>query len=382
MSELWGFQSGQSQRQADDQSKGLFELRMAEGSIDLKTKQLTYDNAKLMQTRQEAAIKMMQSAQGKPGATGSSADNPVEGITNTLFSLANIDIQSGLPEQGLDAIKSASSLQANHAKITHDTTMDQIRRFGFLSNSLTEVNDQTSWDQAKMIFQSNFPGQLDPRIANMPYSPQLIKQLSAGTQTALSKANESLSKARADEVKTNEKLQAARIPLASAQTRLDNDRADAIEKNGGANSLPKPAQVSSVKDLITSKYPDITKGDLDTNALHVAREAKRLIDDQGVDPETAYRRAFLKADEGGRFAGLRPGRTRGGTSTSNALIGAKKDISKMDSPPVNNMIYDGKDLGHPGEFYFWDSSRKGWTKITEGDTSEDEPEEDNSDEDK
>lgn len=369
MSELWGIQSGQSQRQADDQSKGLYELRMAEGAIDIQTKQLTYQNAALMQSRQEQAIKMMQLANGKQSA-GSPEHNPTVEISDTLMQMANIDFQSGLPEQGLAAVKSAVSLQAGHAKIVEQTTNDQIRRFSFFSNLLGDVHDQKSWDQAKMVYQSNFPGQLDLKIANAPWSPDLQKMLQSGTVTALQKANATLSAARADEVKVTTQLQQARIPLVASQKKLMDTREEMLRKNGGENALPKAANVADVKDMITEAFPEIGKDDAGVMARRVANDAKRMVDEQGLDPLTANRRAFNKAKESGVFAGLKPARVRAGTSTKNPLSvplkSGKVDVSKLE----DNKIYDGKDIGHPGEFYVPDKVTGGWVKIAPGDTSE------------
>jgi hypothetical protein len=368
MSELWGFQSGQSQRQADDQSKGLFNLRMAEGAIDLQTKQLTLDNARLMQTRQEQAIKLMQLAGGKPQAT--SGDNPTSDISNTLMDMARIDFASGLPEQGLAATKQAVALQVGHSKIVEQTTTDQIRKFSFLSNSLSEVHDQASWEQAKLIYQSNFPGQLDSRVANHPWTPEFGRQLMAGTQTALQKANAELAKARTDDVKVNGQLAELRKPMVVQQTRVFKDRADALEKNGGVDAVPKAAAIRRVQDLIVEAYPDIDKEDARTQATVVAQDAARRVA-AGVSPLAADKQAF----EANRklFFGLKPARVRPGTKSSNPLPvplkGGKPDPSQM----VDNMIYDGKDLGHPGEAYAFDKARGGFVKVTKGDTSEEDP---------
>jgi hypothetical protein len=371
MSELWGFQSGQSQRQADDQLQGLYNLRMAEGSIDLKTKQLTYDNAKLMQTRQEAAIKMMQTATTHQGA--GTSENPTEGITSTLFDMARIDFQAGLPEQGLAAVKSAASLQANHAKIVQETGAAEMRRLTYMSNLLTDVNSQAGWDQSKMIYNANFPDNpIPPELAKLPYSPELVKSLASGTQTALQKANQKLSEARAAEVKTTNELQEIRKPWVQSQTRLNNDRADALEKNGGGNALPKPRVVSDIEALIQQDYPDIEKPDLKTMANRVAMDADKYVREDHMDPLQAQHKAVAKAKESGLFFGLRPGRTRAGESRKNPLAVPMKD-GKIDINSMSdNKIYNGADLGHPGELYIFDKSLGGLSRITtEGDEDED-----------
>lgn len=370
MSELWGLQSGISQRQADDQSKGLYDLRMAEGVIDIQTKQLTYQNASLMQSRQEQAIKMMQLANSKQ-SQGSVDHNPTAEVTDTLMNMANIDFQAGLPEQGLAAVKSAVSLQANHSKIVEQTTMDQIRHASYLSNLLTDVHDQASWDNAKMIFQANFPGSpIPPEVANKPYSAAFIKQVAAGSTTALQTANAKLAATRTGEVAANTELAKARVPWVASQTKLNNTREELLRKNGGENALPKAANVADVRDMITEAYPDIGKDDAGVMARRVAADAKKMVDKDGLDPLTANRRAFNKAKESGVFFGLKPGRIKGGTSTKNPLTvplkSGKPDLSAM----TDNMIYDGAAVGHPGEFYAFDKARGGLVHIAAGDTSE------------
>lgn len=361
MSELWGFQSGQSQRQADDQSKGLYELGMAEGALKIETQKFALDNAKLMQQRQEQAIKMMQMAvPGTPGG-GQANSDPSAATANTLYEMGNIEIQSGLIEQGGEHIKQGAALQENHLKILNEQDKMKIKKFDFAANLLQDVHDQTSWDQMKTIYQAQFSEPLDPKVSNQPYSPQLIDMLKSGAQTSLQKANERAAEARAKAAEATVKLDQVKIPYYVALKDQAVARTSNLKKVGAGQVLPKPTDVARVTDLITDSYPDTPKDKAHILAQSVAEEARRLNVEDGLPLSQAYKKSFNEAKSRGDFWGLREGKHRSGEDVSKPLeIPMKDGKADLDSM-TNNAFY--KDARYPDAVFVFDKGRGGLVRV-------------------
>lgn len=364
MSELWGFQSGQSQRQADDQSKGLYALGMAEGALKIETQKFALDNAKLMQSRQEQAIKMMQLAQpGTPGVKPT--DDPTANVADVLYKMGGAEIESGLLEQGADHIKQASTLQENHQKIVNQTTADKIKKYDFAANLLNDVHDQSSWDQMKLIYQSQFNEQLDPKINNQPYSPQLIDMLKAGAQTSLQKANQAAADARAQASKATIQLNKVKTPYYTALTAQAAQRTKNLAKTGAAGVLPKAADTNAVARLITSRFDDVESDKAHVLAGPIAEEAARMIKEDNIPPSEAYARAYNHAKNKGDFWGLKPKRNKAGSVPEKPIPvpmkDGKVDVSKMSE---SNQFYEDPSGQNPGVPYVYNKATNRLIRVT------------------
>jgi hypothetical protein len=352
MSELWGWQSGQSQAQQDNQSKQLFQLSMAEGAVKLETEKFTLENAKLSLQRQEQALRLFQmGSQDK-----SAGNNPVQETSDVLMRLGNAEMQAGLLEEGGKKVYEAAKLQEGHQKIVNETTTNQIKRFTFAANLLDGVHNEASWEQMKMVYQSEFGEPLDPNIANRPYDPQLIDMLRKGAVTQLQQANIAKSQAQIDSAKAAQAANYARVPYYQAAARAADARADALGKNGNTNIRAKPADLSSVTSLIMNDFPDTDRSKARILAEPIAEEMTRMIKD-GMDPVAARNKAYGDAKAAGQLWGLRTGKARPGETAANPLpipqAGGKPDVAAM----IDNQYYEVP--GHPGWVAVFDKKRGG-----------------------
>jgi hypothetical protein len=206
----------------------------------------------------------------------------------------------------MDAVKEASGLAANHAKIVGETTKAQIEKFSFFSNLADDVKDQKSWDQAKMLYQSQFPGQLDPKIANRPYSPELIEQLKAGSQTALQKAQTEDAKAQEVLRKADARRADSQLSLDRERLNLEKQREARLSKAGGTEKLPTPAEIKMAADLVKQdRGADVATSTAEAAGLPIAERAKTLMRVNGIPASQAFKQAFTEAKTKGDLEGIK-----------------------------------------------------------------------------
>jgi hypothetical protein len=363
------FVSGMLAGQEYSQKQQLFQLSQAEGAVKVETQRFALENAKLMQQRQEKALSLMSLGMGHPSS------DPTEVTSNILYSMGNAEIEAGLLDQGADHIKQASTIQEQHSQIVLHQTEDKIKRFTFFGDLLKDVQpgDEAGWSRAKMIYQSQFAGQLDPKIANQPFTAELKSALEAGTQTALQKAQTEAATARKAAADAETSLNKIKPTYYEALTREADARAANLERAGGSPFTAKSTDVNAVTDLITAKYPDVSKDVARTLARPVAEEAVKISKQTGIPLSQAYKKAFNAAAAEHRFLGLKPERVRPGESAKNPLPIPMKDGKPDLASMEDNKFYS--DPRYPGVPFAFDKERGGLVRMAEGDESEEVPEE-------
>lgn len=302
MSELWGIQSGQSQRLADDQAQGLFGLRMAEGAVTLEQQRFALSNAKDMLAKQQQAQKLIEAGNAKAKSTG----DPTLDTASMLFRIGQADMQAGLIEDGTASIVKAATLQENHARIVESQTKNQIAKYGFISSLAEGVHDQDTLDQAKMIYQAQFPEDKLPPVFQQPYNAKLVDQVKQGALTQLDKAKIEAEKGSAAERRAAAARDYAETTRAKAQVSEIEQRTKNLAKVGGETKLPSKQETDSVAAMIKADSgPDVDKNSVEVTAQKIAEEAKNIAQQTGKSMRQAQEEAYGKAKARGDLSAVK-----------------------------------------------------------------------------
>lgn len=355
MSELWGFQAGQSLRRQEDMQQSLAAMSLRKGEAELMQADVALESSQLTLDSQKKMIELMrgQSAQRR-NAPQEIGDNPTppgagalesQDIPDSLDSLAKMAAESGLPQQAAEYASKASTIRANASEIKKREFDTRIGELTLASNLLATVGDEAGWRRANALF-SMQTGKPSP-FANEPYSPELVAMIQDTVVSQKDRALTDAAKAREAASVAAASANEALIPLRKAQERLANTRAIALEKVGAVGKAPKAEDVRAVSDLINAEYLGaVTPEDARILARPVAERMLQLQGELNLTRSQAARRAFNEAQARGDFGGLRP-RTRMKGDAQNPL-----EMPSTQDSLRPNMYYQGKGK-YEGKTLLW-----------------------------
>lgn len=318
----------------------LFELSMAEGQaklatsqMDLKERQTALDNAKAIQQIQSKALRRL-----SLGQMDSTAD-PTQATTDALQTMGMAEIEGGFPVQGAELLKQSVTIAKDHAEIISKQSDTKIKKFSFAASGLSDVHDEASWREFKMLAQSEYKGALDPKIADRPYSPELIKMLQDGAQTQLQKAQTERDRASTRLSNVEARKDEAEIPLEKARTEAEEALAAQRRKNAGESGQPAKEDLAAAYAAVKGDFgKGADKEAATAAALPIAERTAQLVR-QGVPRSSAVAKAYQeeKAKSGSRLQGLsKP------TPIAEAGVGMIDDIlGLLDKADASNIRITG-----------------------------------------
>lgn len=350
MSELWGFQAGQSIRRQEDMQQSLAQMALRKGEAELMQADVALESSSLALDSQKKMLELMRNGAAKradapqqigdaptpPGASSMEAND----IPDSLDALAKMAMQSGLPQQAAEYASKASTIRGNASEIKKRDLDTRMSELTLASNLLSTVGDETSWRRANAVFAMQ-TGKNSP-FAELDYSPELVAQIQDAVVSQKDRAITQAAEARAVASTAAAAASEALIPLRNAQRRLADERATNLQKVGGKQ--PKAEDLKAVSDIINSEYLGaVTSEDARILARPLAERALQIQLESNLPRSEAARRAFNEAEARGDFGGLRK-RTRMRGDSSNPL-----DMPTVQDALRPNMFYKAtKDVPDKG----------------------------------
>lgn len=350
MSELWGFQAGQSIRRQEDMQQSLAEMSLRKGEAELMQADVALETSTIALDSQKRMMELMRGQQAQrtdaqsqapPGAGAMETDD----IPDSLDSLAKMALGAGLPQQAAEYASKASTIRNNASEIKKRQLETRTSELTLASNLLSTVGDETSWRRANSLFAMQ-TGKESP-FADMDYSPELVAMLRDAVITDKDRALTDAATARASASDAAAKAHEALVPLRDAQKRLADTRAKALTKAGAVGKQPKAEDLRAVSDLINAEYlGSVTPEDARILGRPVAERMLQLMSELNLSRSQAAQRAFNEAEARGDFGGLRR-RTRMKGDASSPL-----DMPSTQEALRPNMYYMGKGK-YEGKTLLW-----------------------------
>lgn len=353
MSELWGFQAGQSIRRQEDTQQALAQMALRKGQAELLQADVALETSSIALESQKRMLELMrgQSAQ-RADAPGEIGDTPApagagrmesQDIPDSLDALAKMAMQSGLPQQAAEYASKASTIRNQASEIKDRDNETRISELTLASNLLASVGDETSWQQANALFTMQ-TGKKSP-FANMEYSPELVAKIQDAVVTQKDRALIQAAEARTAASTAAAAASDALVPLRKAQEQLARERATNLAKVGG--KPVKAEDLRAISDLINSEFLGaVTPEDARILARPVAERMLQIQAETNLPRSQAARRAFVEAEARGDFGGLRQ-RTRMRGDAKNPL-----DMPSTQDALRPNMFYKGKGK-YEGQTLLW-----------------------------
>lgn len=355
MSELWGFQAGQSMRRQEDMQQSLAQMSLRKGEAELLQADVALESSTIALESQKKMIDLMKGRDAQkrdapkqigdtPPAPGSGTFE-TEDIPNSLDELAKMAMQSGLPQQATEYASKASTIRSNASEIRKRELDSKLSELTLASNLLSTVGDEASWQRANALF-SMQTGKPSP-FGEMEYSPELVAMITDSVITQKDRALTNAALAREQASSASAKASEALVPLRKAQERLANQRAENLRKTGAVGKQPKAEDLRAISDLINAEYLGaVTPEDARILSRPVAERMLQLQSETGLPRSQAARRAFNEAQAKGDFGGLRQ-RTRMRGDAANPL-----DMPSTQEALRPNMYYQGKGK-YEGQTLLW-----------------------------
>lgn len=355
MSELWGFQAGQSIRRQEDMQQALATMALRKGEADLMQADVMLETSQVALDSQKRMLELMRGTAAKiedaPKHLGDPATPPGAGvmesqeIPNSLDAMARMAMKAGLPQQASEYASKASTIRSNASEIQKREFDVRIGELNLASNLLSTVGDEVSWRRANALFTMQ-TGKPSP-FAEMEYSPELVAMIQDSVITQKDRALTEAANARAKAAHSQSRAAEALVPLREAQKRLADTRAKALGKAGAVGKQPKSEDLRAVSDLINAEYLGaVTPEDARILARPVAERMVQIQTELNLPRSEAAQRAFNEAEARGDFGGLRR-RTRMRGDASNPL-----EMPSAQDALRPNMYYTGKGK-YEGQTLLW-----------------------------
>lgn len=298
MPDLFGAPAGVALAEEGQRAQQMHELSMAKGETELAQAQIALST-------QQRMLQLMSGAQAEGQQGGGSSPFQTDDLAGNMDALAQMAMQSGMPEKAKDFAVAGSTLRKNQIDLTDKKLSSDIKEMTIMSSLLDGIEDQAGWQRAQAMYQIQ-TGKPSP-WARVQYNPQLVDKLKMGIQTAKDRALTQAALAREKSTQSEMREREARIPLIKAQTRLAEERTTALKKTGAVTKIPKSGDLRAVTDLITKDYGgSILPEDMRVLARPVAERMVDLMKNQKLSQSEAAMRAYNEAKEEGAFGGVRP----------------------------------------------------------------------------
>lgn len=298
MSELWGAQSGQSQRKADDNAQQLTQLAMAEGAVKLQEEGIKVKLATESMEAQKKMVAILNAKATTPHPTEPGQPPPVPGMesmSGELYDMAEAYKATGQFEAASATMRDAAAVRINAATIEQKQEEVHLKNLQFATDLIPEgQDDQATWD--RVVAMSRMAGIPSP-LEGKPYQKGILPAFRQSAVTAREQAQINLDKARQKEVEAQEPERRARTDLLKAQTEQEKVKTAALAKVGGLAKTPTPAELKGVENIIYAEFgKDADKRVVASLAQPIAERAKDLmLQTPGLKQSEAQHRAFQEA---------------------------------------------------------------------------------------
>lgn len=327
MSELYGYAAGLRQSNQDTAQKQLQQLAVKQGNQNLLKGEQDMQTETLTQKEKELKIRESQSAldrqkmfldnlKNKPPSSGEEADsNPYEmqaSKTNDMASelerFAAAASQTE-PDKAAEYLSKASLIRKNAQEISKNVLEQNLKRAEVAQQVLQMVKEtlpeerKQAWQQANAMFELK-TGERS-QFGSLPYSDELLEGLTSKVLDEKTKAEVERDKAAARASDASAATSRARQPLISAQTRLADARAVALEKAGVKTN---PEDLRAISDNILGTYgKGISKEQARTVGRNILERAQDLMKANGLDKQAAIDKALTEEKQTGDLKGIEPG---------------------------------------------------------------------------
>jgi hypothetical protein len=295
---------------------------LQEGSLKLKSEDLSNqeqainvqkaDMALQLQKRYLAALQGAKPGQGS-GAPSDAIGDHVSQLAGQMDEYGQLALQAGMPEQAKEYLGTASTLRKNQASTQKLQDDEHEKNINLITSLLDNVHDQHSWQQANSMAEME-TGHQSP-FKNTPYSPELVENLKQSYQSHKDKMQAAAAQARTKASMAEVQERETRLGLIKAQTKVADDRAKKLEKEGGAGQLPKKDDVDAATELVMHDYGDLSPSDAKMMARPVADRMMQLMQSGGLGRAEAAKKAYAEARQQGQFEGLSITKQESGTAS-------------------------------------------------------------------
>jgi hypothetical protein len=325
-----GFIAGRQFRQQQELAPLIMQetrQKVEDNALTIQEKEIKVQEARRMLSQQDALNKILAGkASQQSGATAlDHASTQAGSMANSLYEIAQAELQVGRPEQAATHMKEAVDLAEKDSKIQTEFAGRNEKIWHDVGGLLGQAHDKSGWDRAKMIFQSMHPDQMkDPNVSKlmqMDYSPDLVKSLQDTVQSELQKSEIAKNKATAGHAYAAEREADFRTNvLLPKQVELDNARIGNLTKAGASKLAPKPTDVNEIVKLITPDFPAADPVVLYNLARSVAQTALYYEKVKGRSRPDAQDLAVQEAIQNRHFAGIpKRGDKKLGSTPANPL---------------------------------------------------------------
>lgn len=233
-------------------------------------------------------------------------------------------------QRNLDTAAAARVRQAHSEYQVLKDRADYASRLMNSVEALPEKDRPTAFRQALLQYQS-VTGDSDPTLANLEYSPKLVKAMQEGTMTALQKAKLRISE---EDLKSKDLARRSRVQHERWIENMDNFRKretirqEVRASKAGDPLTPPNADIKVGADYVLSRYPDMTKEEARDKGKDLAIAARKIMKgNPALSGSEALGRAYIEMKRTGAFAA--------------ATLGSRP-ASAMALPSSESELKDGK----------------------------------------
>jgi hypothetical protein len=330
----WGVASGWLSGTQEQQAIALNNIKLQEGPITLESEKLALETQK-----QQVAMhnKLLQTLNSQP----QSGADPIGSAAETFFRVGQAQLESGLPEEAMKTIATGQEMLDRQSQVAYRAFEAADKQAQYVEQMVAGVadapNQEQAYNQAVAIAKMHF----GEKSINLPpwdpvKGPQVLEAYKRAAEAHRTEAQKQLDRAKIAKENADAEYARQNTERAKATTRLDNDRAEAIEKNSGkgGSGMPKSSVVTAITNKLKTMYPDQfedSSGYRDL-AMPMALEVQRMMDKEKKNLPDAIN-AVIRSDQlHGRLGGLKPARP-GERQTNPAAIprtaDGKVDVSQM-----------------------------------------------------
>ncbi len=289
MADLFGAVAGSRLAAKDRQESQLAQLAMQKDQVTIMQG--------MMELNQQA--KMLQNM-----GAGDGAPPTAEALATQMDRMAAAAAGAGLYDKADKFATTGSVIRKNQAEITNKQNEEIVTNLNLFSSLLDTVSSEEEWQQANQMFTQQ-TGKPSP-WANTAYDPMLVGRLKVGIQSAKDRALIESRKAQTAAAKASEAERKERLPLIRAQTRVAQERAEALNKAGSTIKPPKAGQLRMITDLLTQDFgATLPPEDQRVVSRPVAERMVELLRAENLTETEAAHRAYNEAKQRGDFAGIR-----------------------------------------------------------------------------
>jgi hypothetical protein len=321
----------------------LFPMMQQEAQQKTELGAINLQQAKIALQKQQQYVAAMKAhtqaiASGQPGA---SPMDIMDQIASDAAAHAQMAAKIGLPEEAREYATTASTIQRNQLEMATQKASLRQKMMSDLGNGLSASVDAKSFDQQKLIFQTQHPEAMqDPgvkQIMSLPYSPELVQRLQASVTTAQERAAIAAEKSRAQMQAADIRYKGILADTAEIDLRHARELDTATRKQGGDGTSGQVGMLLKGVPL-TQVMPGQGKE---------AVRMRSLLQQQALD-QLQRENPGMTAEEAGDELGVRQINYRAATHATSQLATSSAAINRSSIKIEKDMASMGEALQKMG----------------------------------